>query len=271
VSRILLLAVTLLCLGACTRIAPDTATAGVAAPSGTAAPALARWAPSLGLHWQIQLGGVVNQTIAATYYDLDPFSTSQETVRALNAAGRRTICHLDVGVSDSALPDAAMLPASIIGISAGNDERWLDIRAWGRLEPVLRNRLELCHTKGFQGVDADMAYGYAYHSGFDLTEAEQLAFDLDVAALAHKIGLEVAVRATPALAADLVGATDFAVVDGCVTAATCADYRPYVEGGKAVLDLETGPAIDFCPLALYDRFAALAKPDGVAAPRVTFC
>jgi len=236
-------------------------------PAG-AAPVLT-WRPALGQRWQIQLAGRVAPAGNATFYDLDPYTTSADEVRALTVAHRRTICHLDVGTSDAGTPDA--FPHAVLGRAAGPGRRWLDIRDWSRLKPTLTDRFSLCRAKGFQAVDADLAFGYAYRTGFPLDRADQLAFDVRVIALAHHVGLGVAVRTSAALQPDIVDLADFAVVAGCVSGNSCAVYRAYVSAGKAVLDMETGTPATYCPLTLYYRFAVAGKPDGPAAPAVTYC
>lgn len=242
-------------------------------PIGPVRP-LPAWTPSLGQRWQIQLAGQATPQSGVTYYDLDPFTTHEDTVSRLDGNRRHTICHLDVGTTDLSLPGASSIPSAVIGAPAGDGRRWLDIRDWKRLKPVFQKRFQLCRSKGFEGVDADLAFGYAYDSGFPLTEADQLAFDRKLIGLAHRLHLEIAVRTSADLQPKLVSgdqAADFAVVQGCVAQHTCDAYRPYVTAHKTVLDLESGSPSEFCPTALYYRFAALAKPEGTDAATTTYC
>jgi hypothetical protein len=239
-------------------------------PPAHAAP-LPRWTPGTGQRWQIQLGGTIDQSVNVTYYDLDPVTTPQGTVHAIAAGNHRMICHLDIDVVDEAMPDAVMIPSDVVGTVAGPGLRWLDIRAWARVKSVVRDGFDLCKTKGFQGVDADMADGYAYRTGFDLTAADQRAYDLAVIAMAHDMGLDIAVRTAPDLVAAVEPTANFAVVAGCAQADTCEDYRPYVAHGKVVLDVETLQPAAFCPRTLYYRFAAIGKPDGLASSALTSC
>jgi hypothetical protein len=241
-------------------------------PMQSAAVARPHWTPGYGQRWQIQLGGAINESMNVTYYDLDPVSTTQETVHAIAAGKHRLICHLDIDVIDETTPDATMLPASVIGKPAGTGLRWLDIRDWSAVRPVVRDALDLCKTKGFQGVDADMADGYAYDAGFELTAADQIAYDRSVVAMAQEMGLAAGVRTAPALVAALEPDTDFAVVAGCAADGTCTDYRPYAQHNKPVLDVETAMApAAFCPSTVYLRFAVIGKPDGLSSPTITTC
>jgi hypothetical protein len=241
-------------------------------PTGvTRSESYARFAPDAATHWQIQLSGAFDATVTADVYDLDPYTTEQSTVTDIVAAGNRAICHLDVGASDLSLPDAAALPASVLGNPDGPGRRWLDIRQWSVLEPVLAARFELCRTKGFQGVDADQDDGYAHASGFALTSADAVTFDRRTAALAHAYGLAAGLRTAPAMVPRIAPVADFTVVDGCFTTPDCADYFAFVEAGKAVYDVETGPGRQFCALARVYGFTAIGKPDDQLDGRVTDC
>ncbi len=227
--------------------------------------------PSAGTRWQIQLSGAFDQSVEANVYDLNPYTTAQATVTDIVADGHRAICHLDAGVADMTLPDADSVPSNVLGAAVGPQRRWLDIRDWDAIKPVLSARLELCHAKGFQGVDADETYGYANHSGFDLTRADQITYDRRVADLAHSYGLAVGVRTLPELAATIEPYVDFTVVDRCFATAGCADYVAFIEANKAVYDMETTVSARFCTMARVYGIAAISKPDAVLDGRVISC
>lgn len=217
------------------------------------------WAPRAGLRWQIQLSGPVDTAGPANVYDLDPYGTSAQTVATLRARGRQTMCHLDVGVTDPGLPDAGRIPASVIGAAAGGGRRYVDVRAWSTLEPVLTDRLLLCRDKGFQAVDADGTDVAPGASGFRVTAADEELFGRRVADLAHSVGLRVSVRAAPGIAAAIEPYTDFNVVGGCFANHGCAEYFAFIRAGKAVFDVETERQPSFCPLARAYGFAAIRK------------
>ncbi len=225
-----------------------------AAPSGTSNPVRSGWAPRAGLRWQVQLTGALMDNLGANVYDLDPYATATQTVADLRAHGNKTMCHLDVGVADAALPDAPRLSGRLLGAPVMDPDGsvrgwWLDIRRWDRIAPVLSDRLDLCRAKGFQAVDADFGDGYAHATGFRLTETDQLTYDRRVAALAHDAGLAVGVRTTPPVAASLEPSVDFAVASDCFGVGNCASLLSYIAAGKAAFDVERSASGDVCPLA----------------------
>jgi len=173
--------------------------------------------------WQIQLSGEADLGIDALVYDLDAYTTSEGAVSRLHRAGRRAICHLAVGISETGRPDAGRIPAALTGLpSADGRGYWLDIRQLDQLAPVLSDRMRLCRDKGFDAVDADAVDGYRQHTGFPLTQADQLAFDRRVLALARALGLGA-------------GELDFAVNVGCPARdGGCSGLAPLVAAGKPV-------------------------------------
>lgn len=230
-------------------------------PGGTVRGGSGKWAPGPGLRWQIQLTGPVVD-LGATVYDLDPYTTAMETVTDLHLDGALVMCHLDVGEADGTLPDAARLTGPVLAGPAGPGGRWLDIRRWDLIAPVLTDRLALCRTKGFDAVDADHADGYARPTGLPLTRADQQEYDVRVAGLARAAGLAVGERTGPALAAALLPYLDFAVVTGCDSASDCAAWVGYVQHGKAVFDLETTANVGVCARArAYGFTTTLQSPD----------
>jgi hypothetical protein len=243
----------------------------VTAPDGSVPHA--RFRPEPKTRWQIQLSGAFDASVSANVYDLDPYTTDQATVTSIIAAGHRAICHLDAGAADMTLPDAASVPVELLGAPDGTDRRWLDIRRWDVLRPVLSARLELCRAKRFQGVDADETYGYANPTGFDLTSADQLTFDRRVADLARSYGLAAGVRTLPDMAGRVEPFADFTVVDGCFTSPQCVNFFAFIEADKAVYDVETGETDPrrVCTLARVYGYAAIRKTDGPRDAPVVSC
>jgi hypothetical protein len=243
--RYLLGLLAVLLLGGC--VAPGTEPAG------------RRWIPRAGLTWQIQLTGAFDPTADAGVYDLDPYTTGAQIVGDLDAHGRQTICHLDIGVADTSTPDGARLRGPVRGTSAGPGRYWLDIRQWTVIEPVLTDRFTLCKDKGFQAVDADSGYGYTEPTGFGLTADDQVLYDQRVAGLARGLGLAVAVRTPPDIAALVEPHVDFSVVGGCFSGSDCGRYAVYIDADKAVFDVETGARMVFCGLTRSYGIVAIRK------------
>src|SRR5438067_214734 len=236
------------------------ATAARALPPPTPGPGC--WVPAPFTSWQIQFTGTLDQSLNATLYEVDLFDTPPETVTALHAAGHRVVCYLDAGTWEPFRPDASSYPDSVKGNPVGGfrDERWLDIRQQSILQPILNARLDQCQTKGFDGVDFDNVDGYTNATGFPLSASDQLDFDTWLANAAHWRGLAVALKNDLDQIPDLLPYFDWEVNEQCYRYQECDKLLPFVQAGKAVLEIEyNGSASKFCTAANGLGFNALKK------------
>jgi hypothetical protein len=169
-------------------------------------------------------------------WELDPYSAGAGQVERLHQGGGRVLCRLSLGGDQPGRPDFDRLPAAVRGAAGPDGGYWLDVRRLDVLLPVLGDRLRLCRQKGFDAVDGYALDAYRWASGFPLDQADQLAFDRAVLALARGLRLGAALRVPAADARALAGELD--VVDsasrppGAVAAA--------VDGAAALAAL--GPA-----------------------------
>lgn len=221
----------------------------------------ASWSRGPAPTWQWQLSGPLDLTVAADVFELDAFSTTAADVDRLHAAGRRVICHVDAGTYEDNRPDAGRFPAAVLGAPNGRPgERWLDVRQWTTLEPILEDRLRLCRGKGFDAVAADNVDGYANRSGFPLTADDQLVFNRRVAALARKVGLSPGLRNDLDQVVALEPDFDFAVNEECFRLGECDRLRPFVAADKPVFHVEYAvSAVEFCPTVRGWGFASMRK------------
>lgn len=254
---------------ALTLVAVTPAVASAASPARKTAKAkvVKRWRPAAGLTWQWQLSGRLDTTVDAQVYDVDAVETSGAEVATLHAAGRKVICYINAGAYEDWRPDAAAFPAAVLGdaLDGWPGERWLDIRRWDTLRPILAARLRACRDKGFDGVEPDNLDGYANGSGLRLTAADQLTFNRRVAALAHGYGLAVGLKNDVEQATALEPAFDFAVNESCAVYDECGALAAFVAAGKPVFHVEYGS----CPAARPAGFSSLRKHRDLDAWRRT--
>ena len=233
-------------------------------PPPNGEPRARRWVPVPGSSWQWQLTGPVDESVDAAVYELDAFDTEPAVVARLHAAGRRAICYVDAGTYEDFRPDASRFPDDVLGKGNGwPGERWLDIRRWDVLAPVLDGRLGLCRAKGFDGVELDNVDGYLAPTGFPLGADDQLLFNRRLAELAHRHGLAAGLKNDVEQAEALEPEFDFAVNEECFAEDECRRLRPFVAAGKAVFHVEydVAPA-EFCPVTRALGFSSIRKrPD----------
>ena len=197
------------------------------------------WVPAPDVTWQWQLSGEVNTSYDVEVYDIDLFDSDAELIAALQAEGRRVICYFSAGSAEDWRPDYSDFADEDVGEPLGDweGERWVDIRSAG-VRAIMLARLDLAIAKGCDGVEPDNVQSYDDDTGFDLDADDQLEFNRLIASAAHERGLAVGLKNGGGQAAELVDAYDFALNEECHEYEECEDFAPFLEAGKAVLNVE---------------------------------
>lgn len=224
------------------------------------------WRPTAGLSWQWQLhGSPTDQSFDVDVYDIDLFENDADVVARLHASGRKVICYISAGSREEFRPDRGNFPPEIVGkeYTGWPGERWLDIRRIDVLAPIMRARLDQCKEKGFDAVEPDNVDGYEQDTGFPLTAADQLTYNVWLAGEAHARGLSIGLKNDASQAADLLPSFDWALTEDCFAQGWCEDMLPFIRAGKPVFAAEfsdTGITLgEFCPRARELRFSAILK------------
>ena len=249
-----------------------TATGGTGGVTGTggASSTATVWRPSPGTTWQWQLTGAIDISVEAQMFDVDLFDVSAATVSALHARGRKVICYVSAGSFEDWRPDAAQFPAAVKGkaLDGWPGEAWLDVRRIDLLAPVIEARLDLCRSKGFDGIEFDNVDGYSNSSGFPLTAADQLRYNQYLAGAAHARGLSVGLKNDLDQVGDLVSAFDWAINEECFAFSECGLLHPFIAAGKAVFNTEYQmTAAQVCPQAKSMGLSTLIKNLNLDAAR----
>jgi hypothetical protein len=139
-------------------------------------------------------------------------------------------------------------------------ERWLDVRRWDVLKPILSDRFSICRQKGFDAVEPDNMDGYDNRTGFPLTGTDQLAYNRNVAALAHSLGLAVGLKNDVGQAKTLLPSFDFAVNEECVHYNECGSLTGFIAANKPVFHVEYDLTVtQFCAKARSLGFSSMRK------------
>jgi len=220
--------------------------------------------PSVSTTWQWQLIGTIN-----TAYDVDLFDTSAALIQQLQADGRIVICYFSAGSFEDWRTDANAFDSDDLGntLSGWPNERWLDIRSESILA-IMQDRMDLAVQKNCDGVEPDNMDGYVNNSGFDLTAADQLAYNRRIANLAHERDLAVGLKNDLDQVEDLIDYYDFGVNEECFAYDECDLLAAFIDAGKPVLSAEydneyvTNPSArtTLCTDALNRQFSTLVLP-----------
>jgi hypothetical protein len=200
----------------------------------------AAWVPTAREPFDVQLVTPFHLERRLGFVALGLFETSPTRVQELKARGIRTVCVINAGAWENWRPDSGAFDQRLIGTSVNGwaRERWLDIRAREALGPILARRLDLCRSKGFDGVLLRNVDGYTHRTGFPLTANDHLAFIRWLAGEARQRDLAVGLMNALDLAPELAGDVDFALSEGCFEARSCERMRPYQAAGKAAFVIE---------------------------------
>jgi hypothetical protein len=206
----------------------------------TAAGPAAAWVPAPHDPFDIQLTAPfqLQRVEGAVAVGLD--ETSSARLQELKARGVRTVCVINAGAWENWRPDSGAFDQRLIGANYAGwpGERWLDIRAQEALRPIMAKRLDLCASKGFDGVLLRNLDGYALRTGFPLTVKDQLAYIRWLAAEARSRGLAVGLMNALELAPELIEDVDYAVSEGCFEAEACAALLAYRKRDMAAYVVE---------------------------------
>jgi len=226
------------------------------------------WKPAQVTTWQWQLQGTIDQTKNVTMFDVDGFDVSASTVASLHAKGKKVVCYISAGTYENWRPDASKFPASVKGRRNGwPGEQWLDIRQISILGPIMTARMDMCKSKGFDGLEPDNIDGAFNNTGFSLTGANQITYNRFLATEAHKRGLSIGLKNDVDQTSQLVGNFDFAINEECFDYDECDTLTPFILAGKAVFVAEYSLSLSqFCPQAVAMRFNGIKKSYDLDAP-----
>lgn len=200
-----------------------------------------RYIPHQLSSWHLQLAGSVNIALNRDVFDIDLYDSSMADIASLQQRGVYVIAYFNGGAWQPDKPDSDMYPDSVIGtqpMDGWPQERWLDVRQISILRPLIRNKLILAKSKGFNGVDPDNMDGYSNTKEFKLSKAHQLAFNRMVAQEAKLLGLGVFLKNADGLVRDLALDFDGAVVEEAFRYNEASSYQPFRDAGKPVFEVE---------------------------------
>jgi hypothetical protein len=248
--------------------------ARLSAPASVAAPVAcpACWHPGRKVSWQWQLSSPpkASALLDVRMYDVDGFETTKTLVHKMHTKGIKAVCYVSAGSWEKWRPDAKKFPASVLGKSNGwPGERWLDIRKLSVLAPIMRARVRMCGRKHFDAIEFDNVDGYQNATGFPLTGAEQLRYDVFLANAAHRRGMSVLLKNDLGQIPKLLRYFDGALNEQCFQYRECGNLRRFVRAGKPVFNVEYKlAATAFCPKANARNFNSLKKRLSLDAWRV---
>ncbi len=221
------------------------------------------WHPALKVSWQWQLQSPpkAGALLDVKMYDVDGFEASKSLIAAMHSKGIKAVCYISAGSWEKYRPDANDFPASVLGRSNGwPGEKWLDIRKRKILKPIMRARMDICRRKGFDAIEFDNVDGYQNATGFPLTGADQLRYNVVLANAAHARGLSAFLKNDLGQIPKLLPYFDASLNEQCFQYSECPALSRFVKAGKPVFNVEYKlDRSQFCDKANARNFNSLKK------------
>jgi hypothetical protein len=120
---------------------------------------------------------------------------------------------------------------------------------------LAKSRLQLAAQKGCDAVEPNNVDGYTNETGFELSPADQIQFNRDIAGTAHKQGLAVGLKDTFNLTGTLAREFDFAVTEQCHEYDECELADAFTEHRKPVFNAEY-PSDEAAGFTLQDEYCS---------------
>ncbi|GBG24699.1 Hypothetical Protein FCC1311_009172 [Hondaea fermentalgiana] len=206
--------------------------------------------PWANLAWGFEDGGQ-DDTGDAKLVLVDLFDFSIEQIQSYKSQGKIVACYFSGGTLEDWREDVnenldAWESAVAGEMSDWEGEAWLDIGKLDELQALMEPRFRLAAEKGCDAVEVDNVDCYAnsdcsenlsLDDGAD-AKAAQIEYNLWQTSMSHELGLSIALKNGLGMIDELEASYDFAVNEQCGVYDECDLLAPFIENGKAVLNVE---------------------------------
>ncbi|RDI87879.1 hypothetical protein Vi05172_g1836 [Venturia inaequalis] len=216
-------------------------------------PSKAIWQPAVGAKFQIILESYSSRNrnadlvpTDADIHDVDLFDTTADVIQRLHSRGKKVICYMNAGSSESWRPDYTSIKAADKGdvMKEWRREQWLDIRSPDIFE-IMKERIQMASTKGCDGIDPDNIDAYGDESGrgggfaSKLTKQDSINYIKKLADEAHRHGLAIGLKNAEAILPSVQSFVQYAVSEECATMYEgCSQYIGFINQGRPVFHIE---------------------------------
>ena len=202
---------------------------------------------------------------------VDLFDASANRINNLKKQKKTVICYFSAGSAENWRTDYKKYPTVAKGkdMSGWSGEYWVDYRN-PTVMSILINRIKLAKSKGCNGIDPDNVDGYLTKTGFPLTKSDQRNLMNKLSTTAKSEGLLIGLKNSSETAADLVGITDFVVVEQCEEYKECSKYKSFGQNNKPIYQIEYR-AVNATMCANAKKFGASLIFANLALTQINFC
>lgn len=199
------------------------------------------WKPAVGTTWQIVLSTPLKAPYPnVTAFDFDLFDNPASTITTLHNADHKVICYFSAGSWEKWRPDAGDFDKADIGkpLDGWPGERWLNTKST-KVRAIMSKRMDLAKSKGCDAIDPDNIDVYDNGGGgFNLKPADAVDYVKFLAAEGHNRGLATGLKNGGTIVKQVLSDVDFQVNEQCLQYNECSTFRPFINAGKPVFEIE---------------------------------
>ena len=221
----------------------------------------------------------VDSSITGTYDGdsvADDYLFTTDAVNAIHASGRHVIGYITIGDAENFRADYQQMvdfDAACEGCFIGNpfsqtfpNEWYVNINN-GRgqadfMRKMVQARIDKVAAAGFDSLEPDVDNAFENNSGFNISGATQIAYNVSIAKIAHADGLSINLKSDvdQAMNPELISAFDYVLDEQCFQYNQCGNYAGFQQAGKSIFSAEYRVAPDtFCPKANAMNFNSIKK------------
>jgi len=215
--------------------------------SGTADGNTTLWQPEVGSKWQIVLLEPIKLESDdeepapddVDIWDIDMFTNSEETIKALKDMGKKVICYFSAGSYEDYRPDSSKFKLEDMGkeLDGWPGEKWLDLSS-ENVRSIMTDRIQIAKDKGCDAIDPDNVDGFQNDNGLDLTSEGSAEFMRFIAGEAAKLGLSTGLKNAGDIIEDVLDVVQFSVNEQCAQYKECETFAQFTKAGKPVFQIE---------------------------------
>ena len=196
----------------------------------------------------------------------DNFEFTTQAVNAIHKSRRHVVGYMTVGDAEHWRPDFqqmvdfdAACGRCFIGkafsktfpnewyVDINNDKGQADF-----MRKMMQARIDKVAAAGFDSVEPDVDNAAFNNSGFKISAATQVAYNVSIAEIAHANGLSINLKSDVDQAKNpkLIAVFDYVLDEQCFQYHQCNEYAGFQKAGKSIFNAEYRVAPDeFCPKA----------------------
>lgn len=192
--------------------------------------------------WQITLSSpppIDSSPSNITVFDFDLFENPASTVDQIHTKSHYAICYFSAGSYEAFRPDKDQFNPNNLGkpLNGWFGERWLDTTS-DNVRRIMRQRMDQAKSKGCDAIDPDNIDAYDNDNGLELTTDDAVDYVKFLADEGHSRGMAVGLKNGGAIVQEVLSDVDFEVNEQCVQYGECATFRPFIDAGKPVFNIE---------------------------------